>query len=215
MSFEYLFFDLDGTLTDPALGITNSFIYALKKHNIEVKERSELYKFIGPPLFDSFKTFGMSDEEANQAVADYREYFSDKGLLENSVIEGIPEALKAIKEKGYKLVIATSKPEPFAIRILDYFKLSEYFEFVSGALFVNGKRNKKGEVIRHALESLNINEPWKVLMIGDRFHDIEGAKENNIKSMGVTFGYGTREELAGAGADFVADTVEEMVNAIA
>jgi len=213
MTFEYLFFDLDGTLTYPRLGITNSFIYALKKHNIEVLDRTELYKFIGPPLFDSFKTFGMADIEANQAVADYRVYFSEKGLLENKVIEGIPEALKTLKEKGYKLVIATSKPEPYTVRILEHFDLADYFDFISGAL-LDGTRNKKSDVIRHAINSLKITELDKVLMIGDRFYDIEGAKENGIKSMGVTFGCGSKEELQNAGADFVVNTVAEILDFI-
>lgn len=206
MKYKYLFFDLDGTLTEPGLGITNSVIYALNKFGITVEDRNELYKFIGPPLVDSFKDFyGFDDEKAWKAVEYYREYFSVKGLFENSVYDGIPELLQKLKNDGYKLYVATSKPTEYSVRILEKFKLLQYFEYVSGS-DMDEKNSSKAMIIKHALEvsKADINE---VLMIGDRHHDIDGAKANKIASLGVLYGYGDFEELTSAGADDVAKTV--------
>lgn len=203
--YKYLFFDLDGTLTDPGLGITNSVMYALRKFNIEVYDRSQLYKFIGPPLKDSFKMFyGFSDEQGELAVQYYREYFKTQGIYENEVYDGIPDLLMQLKEKGRSLIIATSKPQPFAVDILRHFELYEYFDFVAGATF-DETRNKKTDVIHYALENFNISENSSAIMIGDREHDIIGAKENGLDSLGVLFGYGSYDELKKAGATFIAD----------
>ena len=132
--YKYILFDLDGTLTDPGLGITNAVMHALKKFNIEVPDRSELYKFIGPPLLESFqKYYGMSEEESQMALQYYREYFKPYGLYENTVYDGIEELLVTLKAQGKKLILATSKPEPFAVEILRHFGLDKYFDFVAGA----------------------------------------------------------------------------------
>ena len=210
--FTHIFFDLDGTLTDPALGITNSFIHALKFYGMEIPSYEELCKLIGPPLPYSFETtFGFSHEKAMEAVAKYREYFSTKGLFENKVYDGIPELLQTLKEKGKHLVVATSKPEEYSIKIIEHFGLAKYFDFVCGSL-MDESRSKKDEVIAYALERCDLGEGDKqnVLMVGDRFHDIEGAKKNNLKSCGVLFGYGTRSELEESGADFIAESVAEL-----
>ena len=210
--FTHIFFDLDGTLTDPALGITNSFIHALKFYGMEIPSYEELCKLIGPPLPYSFQTtFGFSHEKAMEAVAKYREYFSTKGLFENKVYDGIPELLQTLKEKGKHLVVATSKPEEYSIKIIEHFGLAKYFDFVCGSL-MDESRSKKDEVIAYALERCGLGEGDKknVLMVGDRFHDIEGAKKNNLKSCGVLFGYGTRSELEESGADFIAESVAEL-----
>ena len=210
--FTHIFFDLDGTLTDPALGITNSFIHALKFYGMEIPSYEELCKLIGPPLPYSFETtFGFSHEKAMKAVAKYREYFSTKGLFENKVYDGIPELLQTLKEKGKHLVVATSKPEEYSIKIIEHFGLVKYFDFVCGSL-MDESRSKKDEVIAYALERCGLGEDDKqnVLMVGDRFHDIEGAKKNNLKSCGVLFGYGTRSELEEFGADFIAESVAEL-----
>lgn len=208
--FDYLFFDLDGTLTDPALGITNSFIHAIKYFGLEVPSYETLCSFIGPPLPDTFKQqFGFSDEKAAEGVKKYREYFSEKGLLENSVYPGIPELLAQLKQQGKKLVVATSKPEEYSVRIIEHFGLAQYFENVCGSL-MDESRSKKDEVIAYAIERNGISDKSKILMIGDRKHDILGAKKVGLKSCGVLFGYGSLEELQTAGADFIAQNIQEL-----
>ena len=208
--FDYLFFDLDGTLTDPALGITNSFIHALKHFGIEIPSYEKLCTFIGPPLPDTFKTqFGFDDQKASEGVKKYREYFSTKGLFENSVYPGIPELLKKLKEAGRKLVVATSKPEEYSVKIIDHFGLAQYFENVCGSL-MDETRSKKDEGIAYAIERNHRSDKSKILMIGDRKHDILGAKKVGIKSVGVLFGYGSRQELEEAGADFIAENVSRL-----
>lgn len=212
--YKYIFFDLDGTLTDPGIGITNAVMYALKKYNIEVSERSELYKFIGPPLRDSFcKYYGMSSDEAEQAVTYYREYYGVTGLFENDVYPGIYELLEKLKGDGYTLVLATSKPDKFSVSILKHFDLYKYFDFCACATF-DGSRDSKASVIRYALESLNITDTSKVLMIGDRYHDVNGARECGIKAVGVTYGYGDRAEHIEDGAAYIADDVDELYKII-
>ena len=208
--FDYLFFDLDGTLTDPALGITNSFIYALKYFGLEIPSYETLCTFIGPPLPDTFKNLlGFSEEKAAEGVKKYREYFAEKGLFENSVYPGIPELLAKLNKNGNKLVVATSKPEEFSVKIIEHFGLSQYFENVCGSL-MDESRSKKDQVIEYAIERNHISDKSKILMIGDRKHDILGAKKVGLKSCGVLFGYGSLEELQTAGADFIAENVSRL-----
>lgn len=205
-------FDLDGTLTDPGVGITNSFMYALDKFGIRVEDRSELYKLIGPPLFNSFTDYyGFDEEKANQAVAYYREVYNVTGKYENEVYAGVPEMLQSLKEQGCHLLVATSKPEHLAKDILEHFALAEHFCVIAGS-DLEGIRNTKGKVIDYALKQiakqLDISmEALKenAIMVGDRFHDIHGAKENGIACIGVLYGYGSREELEKAGADYIAE----------
>lgn len=207
--FNTVLFDLDGTLTDPAEGITNSVAYALERYGIKVEDKKSLYTFIGPPLNDSFMRFyGFSAEKAMDAIMVYREYFRDKGIFENEVYEGIPELLEKIKKSGRKIVLATSKPEEFALRILEHFDLMQHFDAVAGAS-MDEKRNKKGDVIKYAMEKCGISAEGTV-MIGDREHDIFGAKENGLASIGVLFGYGSEDELKKAGADYIASSVEDI-----
>lgn len=210
MDYKYILFDLDGTVTDPGIGITNSVMHALRKFGIIEEDRSRLYKFIGPPLADSFRQFyEFSEEETARGIEYYREYFTDKGIFENEVYEGMEELLAALNRQGRKLIIATSKPEVFAERILEYFHLDSYFSFVAGAT-MDEKRVKKAEVIAYALESCGISNLSGVLMIGDRKHDVIGAHEAGVDVMGVLHGYGSREELEKAGADYIAENVEEI-----
>ena len=207
--YNTILFYLDGTLTDPAVGITNSVAYALEKYGIKVEDRKSLYSCIGPPLNDSFvKYYAFTPEKAMEAIMVYREYFRDKGIFENEVYEGIPELLEKIKKSGRKIVLATSKPEEFAVRILEHFDLAKYFDVVAGAS-MDEKRNKKGDVIKYAIEKGGFSTDDAV-MIGDREHDIYGARENGIPSIGVLFGYGDREELEKAGADMIADRVADI-----
>lgn len=208
--YKTILFDLDGTLTDPGVGITNSVMYALKKWNISVKDKSELYKFIGPPLIDAFEEFyGFSNEDSVKALAYYREYFSVKGLFENEVYEGIEDLLGEIKASGKKIVLATSKPEEYAVKILKHFSLYDYFDFVAGAT-MDETRNNKEAVLLYAIENFPIKDLNEALMIGDRKHDILGAKHFGIDSVGVLYGYGSHDELKTAGATYLAKTVEDI-----
>lgn len=211
--YNTVLFDLDGTLTNPGQGITNSVAYALKKFGIEVEDRQELYKFIGPPLYESFmKYYGFSQEKAETAVSFFREYFRDTGIFENEVYGGITDLLEEIKNSGRKIVLATSKPEEFAKRVLSHFGLDKYFDFVAGAT-MDSSRVEKSDVIAYAIKESGCTGE-NAVMIGDRLHDILGAKENGLDSIGVLFGYGSREELEEAGADYIAETVEEIIKFI-
>lgn len=210
MGYNYILFDLDGTLTDSGEGITNSVMYALKKYGIEVKDKSELYKFIGPPLTESFsKYYGFSPEEAVKAVECYREYYRSGGIFENRVYDGIEDLLVKLKSHGKILIIVTAKPEPFAVQVLEHFHLAKYFTYIAGSS-LNETRTKKEEVIQYALESCNITDLSKVVMVGDREHDILAAKMLGIDAIGVLFGYGGKDELEKAGADFIVNTAEEI-----
>ena len=212
--YQCCLFDLDGTLTDPAEGITNSVMYALEKYNIHVADRSELYPFIGPPLMESFKKFfGFSGEQAVQAVAYYREYFRDAGIFENRLYEGIPDMLEKLRSKGVTVALATSKPYEFSIRILEHFGLYPYFDHF-GAATMDGRISRKEDVIADLLTRLVGIDRSSVLMIGDRDQDILGAKKNGLDSMGVLWGYGSREELQSAGADYIAGKPEDILTLI-
>lgn len=208
---DIILFDLDGTLTDPGLGITNSVMYALRKYGMEVPPRQELYSFIGPPLKQSFMRWcGFDEAEGEQAVKYYREYYRDKGLLENEVYDGIEDMLKALREKGKRLAVATSKPEEFAIRILEHFGLAQYFEVIAGDT-LDFKRNTKADVIASALERLGVTDRSGVIMVGDREHDVIGAKAQDLPCIGVLFGYGSQEELEAAGAKHIAQTPADVL----
>ncbi len=210
---KYVFFDLDGTLTDPGEGITNSVAYAIKKMGEEPPAREELYKYIGPPLVDMFTSErGYTADGAKQALAYYREYFTVKGMFENEIYPGVKEMLEEMKSAGKKNVLATSKPEPFAETILKHFGIYEYFDFIAGST-LDETRTKKHEVIQYALDELHAS-PEDVIMVGDRKHDIEGAHKVEVKAIGVLYGYGSREELERAGADEIAPTVEALVKTL-
>lgn len=210
MDKKYLMFDLDGTLTDPQEGITNSVAYALEQYGIHVEDRTSLNKFIGPPLKDSFmEYYGFQEAQAEEAVWKYREYFNDDGIFENKVYPGISKMLRCLKEQGKMLIVATSKPTVYAKRILERFELSQYFADVQGSE-MDGSRTKKEDVIRYALEQNKITEIDRAVMIGDREHDIIGAKNCGLDSIGVLFGYGSRAELEECGADRIVDSVEML-----
>ena len=207
---KILLWDLDGTLTDPALGITNSVQYALRAFGIEEPVREKLYPFIGPPLMDSFRQFyGFSKEEAARAVTVYREYFAETGIFENCVYPGIPDLLQTLTECGRVNVLATSKPTVFARRILDHFGLTPWFTLTVGSN-LDGTRAGKAQVIACALEQLGSPVTDTTVMIGDRHFDVQGAREAGLDAIGVAYGYGTRQELEDAGAAAVADTVSEL-----
>lgn len=212
--YHTILFDLDGTLTDPGEGITNSVAYALEKWNIHVENRTDLYPFIGPPLKDSFMDFySFSEEQAEQAVACYREYFQDRGIFENVVYEGVEEMLKTLKASGRKIILATSKPEEFAVRILEHFHLAAYFDFIGGAS-MDGTRVKKADVISYALKEGKVTDLSGAVMIGDRKHDILGAVQAGLDSIGVLYGYGDEAELREAGALYLAERVEDIAGLV-
>jgi phosphoglycolate phosphatase len=199
MTMDAIFFDLDGTLTDPKPGITRSIRYALQRlgHHT-VPGEDELTWCIGPPLRASFVRILGAEDDADRAVSLYRERFSDIGLYENAVYDGIAEVLKALGESGRRLFVATSKPHVFAERIVAHFGLRRHFEHVFGSE-LDGTRVDKSDLLAYALKTTAV-DPAKTLMIGDRSHDMVGAKNNGMKGIGVLYGYGTPEELTGAGA---------------
>lgn len=214
MQQKYLLFDLDGTLTDPAEGITNSVMYALEKFGIFVKDRRELYPYIGPPLTNSFAQYhGLSAAQAEEALRYYREYFSAKGMFENVPYNGIEAFLADLRDKGYTLMIATSKPEEFTVQILQHFSLDTYFTFVAGNT-LDESRPTKAAVIAYLRERYPDICANNALMIGDRKYDIDGARQNSLSSIGVLYGYGSREELQTAGATAVAVDLAELSAAI-
>lgn len=210
--YDYLLFDLDGTITDSESGITRCVEYALNHFGIQVNDLRELSRFIGPPLLDSFKDFyHFTDEQAAIATAKYRERYTDKGIYENELYPGIKELLAEAVRQGKTVILATSKPEIFARRILDYFELSSYFSFVAGS-GLDGSLHTKTDVINYILQSNNITDLSSVVMIGDRKHDIIGAKNVGIDSIGVLYGFGDYEELAQAGATYIVKDMAELRN---
>lgn len=213
MGWKYLLFDLDGTVTDPQEGILNCVKYAYRAAGLEIPPDDALFSYIGPPLLDGFQEIaGMTYEEAVEAAAKYRERYSVTGLFENRVYDGMEEALGRLKEMGYGIAMATSKPEIYALRILEHFDLLKYFDQVAGST-LDGSRNRKGDVIREAFRRLGLKEEERgdAIMIGDRKHDIIGAKECGIASLGVYYGFAPAGELEECGADYVIQNVEELV----
>lgn len=210
-SYRYFLFDLDGTLVDSSIGITNSVRYALGKYGIEEPDRSRLYRFIGPPLTYSFREFyGFSEETCWEAVEYYREYYKKKGIYENRVYEGIEVLLKQLIGQGKELIVATSKPEVFAREIIRFHHLDSYFQYVAG-MELDGGRGTKAEVIEYALCACKIVSREKTLMIGDRRYDVEGAHKVGVDCMGVLYGFGSRKELKEAGADYIVGSVSDIL----
>lgn len=204
-------FDLDGTLTDSAEGIINSVIFALKRFGIPVPQREKLRVFVGPPLADTFIKFGVPKEKASEAVEVYRERYVPIGIYENRPYDGVKELLQKLKDDGYRLFVATSKPESMAISVLERFELTEYFEAVCGAT-LDGSRCKKADVIAYLKE--RYGDIGDTLMVGDTASDVKGAAVHGIKTVGVTWGYGLKEEMLKAGATLFADTPKELYEII-
>ena len=211
--YKYIFLDLDGTLTDPFLGITNSVKYALSKFNID-STNEQLKCFIGPPLRYSFmEYYKLSESEAELAVKYYREVFSTTGLFENELYPDTIKVLEELKKMNLILVLATSKPDKFSIEILKHFNIYDYFSFCSCATF-DKSRDKKSDIIKYALDELDIKNKNEVLMVGDRYHDVVGAKENNIDSCYVTYGYGSIDEAKKYGANYIIDKFTDLIGII-
>ena len=215
MSYGICLFDLDGTLTDPGLGITKAFQYALARFGIEVKP-DDLVRFIGPPIRESLRSiYGFSDADVEKAVAVYREYYGETGLYENTIYPDIIKILEKLRAEGKSLAVATSKATLYACKVLEHFGIDGYFSFVSGdnmdgSLTVGGK----GGVIRAALDALDEARAGRPVMIGDRMYDIAGARKAGIDSIGVTWGYGSRDELIAEGATWIADSADELLRLV-
>lgn len=208
--YQYILFDLDGTLTDSREGITKSVQYALDQIGIHEPDLTSLEHFIGPPLYDEFiRCYGFSPEVAKNAVAAYRERYNEVGWKENLLFDGIPAVLKALGDAGRKLGVASSKPKVFVERILNLFDIAQYFDVVSGAT-LDGKVSTKAQVLDCALNGLGVTDKAQAVLVGDRMHDVEGAKAHGIDCVGVTFGFGGRQELAEAGAAHIVDTMDEL-----
>ncbi len=206
----YFFFDLDGTLTDSKPGITRSVQYALAKCGIEEPDLDKLEKFIGPPLFQSFQDFyGFSDEQATEAVALYRERYSSVGLFENAPYPGIADLLEHLRHTGACMVVASGKPAAYVEPILEHFSLTSYFQLIAGST-LDGRLLTKEDVLADAMKTLGFTKNDIGVMIGDRKYDIRGAKAFGMYSIGVRYGYAPVGELEEAGADQIAETVDEL-----
>ncbi|HOP99849.1 MAG TPA: HAD hydrolase-like protein [Acetivibrio clariflavus] len=207
---KIILFDLDGTITESGEGIVNSIEYALKALGITDYNRADLFRYLGPPIIETFKNeFGFDDLKAVDAVEKFRKYFRETGIYENKLYDGIELLLKRISESGRKIILATSKAEVFAVRILEYFNIINYFNIIAGSE-LDGSRIRKGDVIRYALNKAGIIDLNSAVMVGDRKEDILGANEVGIDSIGVLYGYGSLEELKNAGAVAIVKTVEEL-----
>ncbi len=212
--YETILFDLDGTIIDSEEGIVNSTIYALSKFGINGEDRASLRKFIGPPLNKSFELFyGFSSEKSALAVDIYREYYAEKGVFECTLYPYMETLFKRLNQAGKTLVLATSKYEYFAKMILEHFALDKYFDFVAGST-KNGDRSAKADVISYVLDSMALTDKSKVVMIGDRMHDIVGATAVGIDSIGVLYGFGNYDELSENGATHIAKNAEDIYRII-
>lgn len=208
--YQYILFDLDGTLTDPREGITKSVQYALSKMGIEEPDLTSLEHFIGPPLYDEFRRcYGFDDVDAKRAVEAYRERFSVVGWKENLLFDGVPDLLCRLHEAGKKIAIASSKPTIFVEKILHLFEIDRYFDVVSGAT-LDGTISTKTQVVQQALEMLAAADKNQAVLVGDRFHDVEGAQNCGIDCIGVTFGFGGRDELQLAGVQQIAENMQQL-----
>lgn len=212
--YDVIAFDLDGTLSDPARGLIQGFVYCFKKLGIPYESEESLRKYIGPSLYEEWQEdFGFTPDEANDAIETFREYYNIYGWWDNDLYEGIPEMLASLKRAGKKVVLATSKPLDTAKSILKLFKLTEYFDFIGGA--TSHQNDQKWQVLNWSLSSVGVdlNDPEqlkKCVLVGDRKYDAEGAKICGIDSVGVLYGHGTYEELTASGFTALVETVADI-----
>lgn len=209
--FRTILFDFDGTIMDTSEGIYNSFDYALKSFGMELPGHDAYKKMVGPPLKYSFQTFfGFDEEKAELAMKRYREYYAPHGVYQASVYPGIHEMLRELKERGYKLCVATNKPERFAVELLERESLADFFDLIAGS-DIGGTRGKKSEIVRFVLDSLGVEEPGTCVMVGDRLYDAEGAALNGVPCVGVLWGFGSKEELIEAKCIATAGNTDELL----
>ncbi len=211
--YKVIAFDLDGTLSDPEVGQLTGFEYSFKKHGIVYKNRDFLKKYIGPPIHHAWRDdFGLSDEKVAEMIETYREYYNIYGWRENEMYQGVPEMLSALKNKGYTLVVATSKPEGIAGKIISRFGLDVYFDFIGGAA-EDSSRHLKEDVLRHALAAVSA-KPEEAILVGDRIFDAAGAHNVGCDSLGVLWGHGSEDEIRSSGFTWVAEAPDEVVDYI-
>ena len=210
--YDYIAFDLDGTLTDPEVGLVKGFMYAFDRVGIKYDDPKALRRYIGPPLHEEWKReYGFTEEETARAIAIFREYYDEFGWAENRVYEGIVDLLEALKAMGKTIVLATSKPENTARRIMALFGLDKYFDFCGGAS-TSSTRDKKWEVLEYSLLSVGATDKSRCILIGDRKYDAEGASIYGIDSIGVLWGHGSEEEIKSSGFTYVAKTPDDVLN---
>jgi len=211
MKYKNIIFDLDGTLTDSKPGIVKGVQYALRCYGIDEPDLDKLTSFVGPPLYKSFMDYlECSEEEAKEAVECYREYYAETGLYENALYDGVEGLLYALKEKGYRLLIASSKPRIYVKRILSFFRILRYFDIVEGSE-LDSRRTDKAELLSYVLDKWDLKAE-ECVMIGDRKHDVLGARANGMDSIAVGYGYGSEDELSGVGPTYFFSTIEELKN---
>ena len=214
MQYEWIIFDLDGTLTDPKTGITKSAQRALRELGVEVENPDTLCHFIGPPLRETLANhYGFDREACERGVKAYREYFSRQGMFENLLYPGIEQLLRELKQAGCKLYVATLKPTVFSVQILEHFGVAEYFDLILGS-GLDGSFSQKSELIAAILEQARIPDKARTVMVGDTGYDILGAKEAGVASIGCLYGYGSEEELRVTGADRMVRDVAELGKAL-
>ena len=207
---KYIFLDLDGTIINSMEGIAESVQYGLKHMGIIENDKKQLAKFIGPPPRYSFAKFwGIKKEDLDWVMKKYREYYKESGIYKNELYSGMEEMLANLYNKDFKLIVATSKPEVFAKKILKNLNLDQYFMDICGST-LDGSRSEKKDVITYALNKNNIKDVSEVIMVGDRHHDVEGAKVNSMEVVGVLYGFGSKDELEKAGANYIAATVQDL-----
>ena len=210
MKYEYIFFDLDGTLTDSQDGILNSFRSIFKHFGIKEPEYNVLKTYIGPPLVLTIgQTLGFTGKKLEEGVKVFRSYYDNQGYKENRLYDGIPQTLQRLKALGCKLSVATSKPEHTAKKIMEHFDIAKYFDNICGSL-PDESRSKKTDVIEYAIKLNGITDRSKILMVGDRKFDVEGAHQSGLQCAGVLFGYGSREEFEAAAADYIVEKPKDL-----
>lgn len=210
--YDYILLDLDGTLTDSAPGIINSLTHAIEKFKMPVPPMTELMKCLGPPLsWSSHNILGFPEERFPEVFEAYLEYYEPRGVYESSLYPGVLDLLGRLKGAGYGLCLASTKHVDFVYRVLDHFEITKFFDFITGSDVQNG-RPDKSSVVRYIMDCLDIRDPGRALMVGDRFHDVVGAAAQGVKTCGALWGYGTKEELLSSGAAFTASTPEELAN---
>ena len=211
--FSAVLFDFDGTIADTGRGIFSSIQYAVEQLGFEPLDNATLRRFIGPPIYDSFKReLDLDDEKSDFAVKKYREKYAESGIYELDLYDGILPLMKSLKENGIKIGIASSKPQNFVIRLVDYLEIGDMIDFIS-APSADDTPQSKASLINNAAEALNISKD-KIIMVGDRYFDIDGANDAGVRSIGVTFGYGSEEELKKSGATYITGCAEEIAEII-
>ena len=213
--YDYVIFDFDGTVTDTGEGILKSLQYSFEQMGHEVPDLSDLKKFIGPPIHYSYVTFyGIDESEVEQYIKKYRERYRKIGIYECFVYDGMVETLKALRKNGVKIGIASSKPISLVYDVMEYLKLTEYFDAVVGTQFDDSNHPGKTDLVLQSMEKLGDADKKRTLMVGDRYFDIDGAAGAGVDSVGVTYGYGSREEFLEHGATYIANSPKEILDIV-